>query len=120
MPYKIIPAVQNPYPGIHWVHPLKQKAIEELIAHVEKNFLDVEAIVVFGSTVNGNCNTFSDIDIMIVGDADRKYYSPDNDVYDVHHADSIHRDSALWKAIEEEGLVVYAKSTSTENKSRPA
>lgn len=109
MDYRIKSTVNKPYLSIHKIHPLKQKQLEELIAHTEKNFPEVQYIAVFGSTVDGRCRPSSDIDICVWGGRDSHFYTPPNDVYDVIHAEDLTKDSPLREAIKEEGYVIYAK-----------
>ncbi len=108
----ILPVIEHPYQGIRWIHPLKQKAIEETLEHIQSRFPQIYYVVIFGSTVNGNCRVDSDIDMVIWGDVERKYYSLSNDVYDVLHGEDFNADSLLWQSVLEEGVVVYDKGSS--------
>jgi len=112
MPYLIVSTVTKPYPSIRWIHPLKQKAIEELIEYVEQKFPSIYRIAVFGSTVDGRCTVYSDIDIVIWGDTEKKYFSPDNDVYDVLWAEDYDPEESIWQSVIEEGLIVYDTTVS--------
>lgn len=116
MRYMIKHTIRHPYLSIRRIHPLKQEQIEELIEHTKKNYPEVQYIAVFGSTVDGRCRDVSDIDICVWGGKEYHFCSPDNDVYDVIHAEDLSPDSPLRKTIEEEGFVVYGKNLTVESK----
>ena len=101
--------VVKPFLSIHGIHPLKQHNIEELIEHTRVNFPYVTHIAVFGSTVDGRCRVDSDIDIVVWGADDKKFYPPDNDTYDVFRAGDVMKEPKLREDIENEGVVVYVK-----------
>lgn len=50
------------FDNIKLIFPLKQKAVYEMI-QVCKNDKNVKKIIIFGSSVTGACNPWSDIDI---------------------------------------------------------
>lgn len=55
------------YQNINYIHPIKQKKIEELLDYIEEKYPSIKQVIVFGSTVDGRCNFNSDIDLVIVG-----------------------------------------------------
>lgn len=116
MGYPIISSIAKPYLSITRIHPLKQKQLEELIAHVEENFPEVKYIAVFGSTVDGRCRPSSDIDICVWGGKDCHFYTIPNDVYDVIFAEDVIPGSPIEDQIDKEGWVIYAKPVTEESK----
>lgn len=54
--------IDNPFMNCEYVHPLQQKRVAELVEHL-KNDNNVNAIVIFGSSVTSRCHTESDVDI---------------------------------------------------------
>ncbi len=106
MPWPIRTASKE-YPSVHYIHPYKQGVIEELIEYTRKNYPNIYRIGVFGSTVDGRCKAWSDVDIIIWGDTDMKFIPPNNDVYDCIRAEELNTESYLYRQIVEEGCVVY-------------
>lgn len=111
MRYPIRDDIVKPYPSIHRVHPLKQKHLEELIEHTRTHHPDVLYLAVFGSTVDGRCRPSSDIDLCVWGGQETHFCPPDNDVYDVVHAEDLAPNSPLRAAIKEEGYLIYEKDS---------
>ncbi len=109
MPYMIASNVTNPYRGIHWIHPLKQKAIGETIAFIREHYPEVKYVAVFGSTVDNRCLPGSDIDLCVWGAPSGHIKVPHNDNYDIVYAEDLVGDCQLKRDIIEEGIVVYAK-----------
>lgn len=108
--YRIASNVTKPYRSIAAIHPLKQHKLEEFIEWVKTRFPQIEYIVVFGSTVDGRCRSYSDIDVCLWGAKGIHFYTPDNDVYDVIFAEDVGSNSLLRKEIERDGVVIYAKN----------
>lgn len=106
MPWPIRTASRE-YPSVHYIHPYKQGKVEELIDYVQANYPSIKVIVVFGSTVDGRCKPWSDLDILIVGDTERKFVPPDNDKYDYFRLEELAPDSRLLAQILKEGYIVY-------------
>ena len=94
------------YQGVNFIHPWKQKKVEELINYTKNNYPNIKAIAIFGSSVTPMCELWSDIDIVLWGE-ECKFLHPDNDVYDVLWEQDIPKDSVLWQDILREGVVVY-------------
>ena len=94
------------YQGVNFIHPWKQKKIEELIEYTKVNYPNITHIAVFGSNVTERCELWSDINIVLWG-KESKFLYLDNDVYDVLWSNDIPRDSILWRDIVKEGVAVY-------------
>lgn len=108
MPWPVTSFVQHPYQGVNWIHPLKQRKIEELIEYTRKNYPCVTNIVVFGGSVREDCHIGSDIDIAIYEKGkQRTFCPPDNDCYDVLYLDELHPGSLLYAHVVEKGVAVY-------------
>ena len=61
--YRIV--VDNPVAkNIEYIHPLKQKMVNDITNHARKDKF-VKRIIVFGSAVTNRCTPFSDLDICI-------------------------------------------------------
>ena len=56
--------IDRPFLGIEHVHPLQQRKVRELVDHFSEN-PDIKRVILFGSSVEENCNIDSDIDIYI-------------------------------------------------------
>ena len=95
------------YQCINYIHPLKQKAVGELIEYTKEKYPNVKLICVFGSSVTPRCHPGSDIDIVIDGDDVEHFVPPENDEYDVLRKSWIDPKSELAREIEREGVVVY-------------
>lgn len=55
------------YENVNRIHPLKQKDVFELVRAAE-NDPHIMGIIVFGSAVRFECNSMSDLDILIIRD----------------------------------------------------
>lgn len=99
------------YPGVNFIHPLKQKAVEMLI-ETGKNYPTLRYIIVFGSSTQNRCTPFSDVDVMLSGVADKKFRVKDCDeVFDILHAEQTSRHEPIWKDILKDGVLVYDART---------
>lgn len=64
IPDRAVLGVRN----IDCIHPLKQKAVANIVRSIQSDpilFKNIEAMWVFGSSVNNCCNIRSDLDIVI-------------------------------------------------------
>lgn len=53
------------------IHPLKQRAVQDLVDQL--SLLEgIEDVVIFGSSVEFRCNSYSDLDVCIDGSLDRR------------------------------------------------
>ena len=99
------------YPGVQWVHPLKQKSIFRIREHVREKCPGVTHIVLFGSSVTDRCHFGSDLDLYIFGDPEGNFYPPVDldEEYDIMWDKFMERSGPLWERIKEEGVVVYGE-----------
>ena len=56
--------INENFKNINHIHPLKQKDVLQIVKYAEETS-DIEAVVVFGSAVRFDCNSFSDLDILV-------------------------------------------------------
>ena len=110
--------VEIPFMGIRYVHPLKQKALSELVQLVREKYPKIEALAVFGSAVTKRCRIESDIDLVVWKEDDYRFILPPNEEYDLLFANHISRKSDIWKEIEKEGVVIYVGNSRKEIASR--
>ena len=104
------------YLGVNWVHPLKQRAVGEVVSLIRTQYPDVYALAVFGSATTDMCRVDSDIDLVVWQTVPSRFILPACDEFDLLYANSISRDSQIWKSIVEEGIVVYVKNTDCQSK----
>lgn len=98
------------FPAIRQIHPLMQKPVSELIDYC-RELRTVDKIIVFGSSIRRDCNSYSDLDIYVEGSDIRKVYnfeSSENIDIDVLCPAIVSKGSSLERDILE-GIVVYAK-----------
>lgn len=108
--YPIRSDIKKIYQNINYIHPIKQKKIEELLDYIEEKYPSIKQVIVFGSTVDGRCNFNSDIDLVIVG-LNTDYFEPlDNDSYDVLKAEDIINGSYLQRVISRDGVSVFGQN----------
>ena len=91
-----------------YIHPLKQELVQEL----QRDFREdgnIKAVIVFGSSVEFRCNSYSDLDLCIERyDTEKNFHyqaGSFEDVVDVLYADRT--GERLRREIEEKGIVVY-------------
>lgn len=96
------------YLNVEYIHPLKQDTINRLLQYFKKD-TNIKTVIIFGSSVDFSCNSYSDLDICLERyDADRnfKIYLEDMDEEtDIVYMDSI--GDRLKSEIEEKGIVVF-------------
>lgn len=90
------------------IHPLKQHEVQMLAASCKKDPHIVE-LIVFGSAKEFRCNSFSDIDLVIVRD-DGKCMAPDEFATTKSELDILFSiGERLKKILWEEGVTVYRR-----------
>ena len=98
------------FENISHIHPLKQRDTARLIEAV-KNDRHILAVIVFGSAVRFDCNSHSDLDVLLVRDDDELTISAALD--GIESEMDIIFSSRLGKRLEEEiartGVVVYRR-----------
>lgn len=99
--------------GVHftnakYIHPLKQRLVQSYTACFEQD-LNVKAAIIFGSSVEFHCHSFSDLDICIErydsGAGFRNYPDEYEEETDLVYWDAI--GMRLKQEIEQKGIVVY-------------
>lgn len=94
------------YPGVNYIHPLRQREVEELIEKVEQ-CPNVTAIIVFGSSTEERCTPFSDVDALFFGEP-CYFEAPINDVaYDILWRANVPCGAEILKEIRRDGVLVY-------------
>lgn len=96
---------------LKYIHPLKQKAVYKLLEHTKTLFSDVDALVIFGSSVTPMCNIYSDVDVVVVGG--KNFYTPEDYVYDVVRVDDMDPNCGFIQRLLGEGVVVYDKQSAS-------
>lgn len=98
------------FQNIEYVHPLKQEDIYKIITawQPDKN---VKKIVIFGSAVRFNCNSYSDIDLYAeLEDPNRIPKIPYSKVMsEVDLLYDVPKESNIWKSISRDGIVVFER-----------
>ena len=90
------------------IHPLKQKEIQKLVnSCAEDNGLD--ALIIFGSSVEFRCNSKSDIDMVVI--RNDGYKKVPNDFFEINSDVDILFDigERLKKILWEHGVLVYRR-----------
>lgn len=90
---------------VAYIHPLKRDAIAQLVQSAAAT--PIQVIEVFGSTVDGRCTPYSDIDIVTYGDGIESLDLGNTEEWDIHRAEGIPAGCDLWGALLKEGAVVY-------------
>lgn len=91
------------------VHPLMQGRVEKLLQELEKD-QNIHRVVLFGSSLQFRCNSFSDIDLYIEKyDSEKKLaHFPELDC-EVDIITNLRADSKLYQEIERTGLLLFAR-----------
>lgn len=98
------------YDNICRIHPLKQLDIYYLI-EAAKCDAEIQGLVVFGSATRFDCNSYSDLDILVIRE-DKKYkfdFSYDKIKSDVDVLYSWNSGSNILREIKATGVLVYAR-----------
>ena len=69
-------------PNYEKIHPVKQKKVRDIVKKLLNDEIGkcITEIIIFGSSTTLHCNSFSDIDIMVLGDFEKFY--PKVDLYE--------------------------------------
>ncbi|MCM1266497.1 MAG: nucleotidyltransferase domain-containing protein [Bacteroidales bacterium] len=91
------------------VHPLMQERVERLIHEFQKD-KNIRKIILYGSSLEFRCNSFSDIDIYIEKfDSEKKLdFLPEIDC-EVDVITNLQPDSPLYRTIENTGLLLFER-----------
>lgn len=92
------------------IHPLKQRDVQQLIFCI-KNDQHILGIIIFGSAVRFDCNSFSDLDIFVVRDDTALTIDGilDNVKSELDIIFSSKTGERLRKVIEQTGVIVYKR-----------
>lgn len=105
MPWLNMRAVQR-FPGVNYIHPLKQREVEQLIEKM-RECPQIMKAVVFGSSTESRCTPFSDIDVLLYGEP-CPFQAPVNEsAYDILWERNLPADAEIRDVIAREGVVVY-------------
>lgn len=91
------------------VHPLMQERVERLIRELKKD-KNIRRLVLFGSSLEFRCSSFSDIDIYIEKyDPEKKLeFLPEMDC-EVDIITNLQPDNRLYQKIENTGLLLFGR-----------
>ncbi len=94
------------YPGVNYIHPLRQREVEQLIEKARR-CPNITAIVIFGSSTEERCTPFSDVDALFFGEP-CYFEAPINEVsYDILWRANVPRDAELLTEVRRDGVLVY-------------
>ncbi|MCI9176155.1 MAG: nucleotidyltransferase domain-containing protein [Lachnospiraceae bacterium] len=97
------------YQNVERIHPLKQKEVGKMIDCLKEDD-NVEYIVIFGSSADFSCNSYSDIDVYIkLVDKDRPLKQKPAISSEVDYIYNLDQDNALFREIERTGVLVYER-----------
>ena len=106
MKWKI--CIDEPFENCSRIFPTQQKSVNKLITTFSRDS-NVRRIIIFGSSVTSACNPWSDIDIYVELDEDRKLPK-----YDVEESVDLWTnflvDERLFREIKEHGVEVYERT----------
>ena len=66
--YRFKNIYQSAVMNIDRIHPLQQKNVISIVREVQR--LDINKVVIIGSSLNLRCNPWSDLDLVFYGDLD--------------------------------------------------
>lgn len=91
------------------VHPLMQGRVEKLIRELKKD-KNIRKLVLYGSSLEFRCSSFSDIDIYIEKyDSEKKLvFLPELDC-EIDIITNLRPDSKLYQKIEQTGLLLFER-----------
>lgn len=97
------------FQGANRIHPLMQRRVEKLIHELGKD-QNIRRLILFGSSLEFRCNSFSDIDLYV-----EKYNSekklenfPELDC-EIDIVTNLRSDNKLYQEIERTGLVLFER-----------
>ena len=97
------------YANIDRVHPLKQQEVGEIIDCLKMDD-NVCYIVIFGSSVDFSCNSFSDIDVYVqLNDVEKPLKIKPNVRSEVDYIYNLDENNQLFIEIERTGVLVYER-----------
>lgn len=112
MPWPIVSRCPE-FVNMHWIHPLFQERVGNMVQYVRERYPFITYVIVFGSVTTNRCTSWSDIDVCIFGDYNLKFVPPDDGTaYDVLWAQHLNLESDIWKRIESDGVLVYGQVSS--------
>lgn len=91
------------------VHPLMQSRVEKLIHELKKD-INIRKLVLYGSSLEFRCSSYSDIDIYIEKyDSEKKLaFLPELDC-EVDIITNLQPDNRLYQRIEQTGLLLFER-----------
>lgn len=92
--------------NMKYIHPLKQALVADYIREFQ-NDKNIKAVIIFGSSVEFRCNSYSDLDICIERYDTEKFFHKKDDFEetDIVYIDSV--GDRLRQEIEQKGIVVF-------------
>lgn len=97
------------YTNVDRIHPLKQKEVGEIISCLSKDD-NVLYIVIFGSSADFSCNSYSDIDVYVqLRDKDKVLKMKPNVKSEVDYIYNLDENNRLFIEIERTGVLVYKR-----------
>lgn len=94
------------YWNVYLIHPLKQRAVEEVIELAQRE-PNIKQVVVFGSATEERCTPESDVDILLRGTPVPFDAPINNQAYDILWESRIPPQSDILHEIERDGVLVY-------------
>jgi predicted nucleotidyltransferase len=97
------------FANVEYIHPLKQKIVNEYVKQFEQD-ANVKAAIIFGSSVEFRCNSRSDVDICIERYDREKGFRNHPELSLTEETDIVYADSVagrLKSEIEQKGIVVF-------------
>lgn len=99
--------------GVHfinaqYIHPLKQQLVQSYVTCFDQDF-NIKTAIIFGSSVEFHCNSFSDLDICIERYNPEKGFRGYPQEY-IEETDIVYFDAIgtrLKQEIEQKGIVVF-------------
>lgn len=96
------------FTNAQYIHPLKQQLVQSYTACFDQDF-NIKAAIIFGSSVEFRCNSFSDLDICLERyDPEKGFRNYPQDYMeetDIVYLDAI--GTRLRQEIEQKGIVVF-------------
>ncbi|MCC8164294.1 MAG: hypothetical protein LIO86_14310 [Lachnospiraceae bacterium] len=96
------------FPNAEYVHPLKQDLVQRLQTDFKED-ANIRTVIVFGSSVEFRCNSFSDLDLCIERSESSKFFHSKSEEpgerIDIVYADCM--GERLRQEVEKKGIVVF-------------